>query len=311
MRILRDGKEAWSGELLSGEANMCHSIANLEQHHFKYPGFRRPGRRAHLFLRRERALLRRGLRDEARRRLRGGGAGLRAAAPQSARCGRARSDYIRRSPLELLPANSQVTRTGMTDLHRNLVAGEWIEGEDATDDINPSNTDEVVGRYARGSKADAERAIAAAKAAFPAWSRSGVQQRYEILKKASDEILARKEELGPAACPRGGQDAGRGHRRDGPRRADLRVLRRRGAAARRRARAERAAGRRGDDRARAGRRRRPHHAVELPDRHPGLEARAGARLRQHGGDEARRPCARLRLGARRHPRPRRPAEGRA
>jgi len=84
----------------------------------------------------------------------------------------------------------------MTDLHRNLVAGEWIEGEDATDDINPSNTDEVVGRYARGSKADAERAIAAAKAAFPAWSKSGVQQRYEILKKASDEILARKDELG-------------------------------------------------------------------------------------------------------------------
>ena len=84
----------------------------------------------------------------------------------------------------------------MTDLHRNLVAGEWVEGEDATDDINPSNTDEVVGRYARGSKADAERAVAAAKAAFPAWSRSGVQQRYEILKKASDEILARKEELG-------------------------------------------------------------------------------------------------------------------
>ena len=84
----------------------------------------------------------------------------------------------------------------MTDLHRNLIAGEWIESEDATDDINPSNTDEVVGHYARGSKADAERAIAAAKAAFPAWSRSGIQQRYEILKKASDEILARKEELG-------------------------------------------------------------------------------------------------------------------
>ncbi len=84
----------------------------------------------------------------------------------------------------------------MTDLHRNLIAGEWIESGDATDDINPSNTDEVVGRYARGSKADAEQAIAAAKAAFPAWSRSGVQQRYEILKKASDEILARKDELG-------------------------------------------------------------------------------------------------------------------
>ncbi len=43
IRVSRNGAELWSGELLSGEANMCHSIANLEQHHFKYPGFRRPG----------------------------------------------------------------------------------------------------------------------------------------------------------------------------------------------------------------------------------------------------------------------------
>jgi hypothetical protein len=43
IRIRRDDEELWHGELLSGEANMCHSIANLEQHHFKYERFRRPG----------------------------------------------------------------------------------------------------------------------------------------------------------------------------------------------------------------------------------------------------------------------------
>lgn len=43
IRVERNGGVAWSGELLSGEANMCHSIANLEHHHFKYAGFRRPG----------------------------------------------------------------------------------------------------------------------------------------------------------------------------------------------------------------------------------------------------------------------------
>lgn len=43
IRIRRDGEAVWEGELLSGEANMCHSITNLEQHHFKYAGFRRPG----------------------------------------------------------------------------------------------------------------------------------------------------------------------------------------------------------------------------------------------------------------------------
>ena len=43
IRIVRNGADAWRGELISGEANMCHSIANLEQHHFKYARFRRPG----------------------------------------------------------------------------------------------------------------------------------------------------------------------------------------------------------------------------------------------------------------------------
>lgn len=43
IRIWRDGAVAWAGELLSGEANMCHSFANLEHHHFKYANFRRPG----------------------------------------------------------------------------------------------------------------------------------------------------------------------------------------------------------------------------------------------------------------------------
>ena len=43
VRVIRDGADLWQGELISGDANMCHSIANLEQHHFKYAGFRRPG----------------------------------------------------------------------------------------------------------------------------------------------------------------------------------------------------------------------------------------------------------------------------
>jgi hypothetical protein len=42
-RILRDGKPIWEKPFLSGEANMSHSIANLEHHHFKYDLFRRPG----------------------------------------------------------------------------------------------------------------------------------------------------------------------------------------------------------------------------------------------------------------------------
>lgn len=80
-------------------------------------------------------------------------------------------------------------------LHRNLIAGEWVGGVGA-ENINPSNTNDIVGEYARGSADDANNAIAAAKAAFPAWSRSGILERHAILRKAADEIAARKDEIG-------------------------------------------------------------------------------------------------------------------
>jgi alpha-ketoglutaric semialdehyde dehydrogenase len=80
-------------------------------------------------------------------------------------------------------------------IHQNLIAGEWV-GSDAVRNINPSNTDDVVGEYARASVEDTKAAISAAKAAFPAWSRSGILERHAILRKTADEILARKDELG-------------------------------------------------------------------------------------------------------------------
>jgi alpha-ketoglutaric semialdehyde dehydrogenase len=79
---------------------------------------------------------------------------------------------------------------------KNFIAGDWVGAAQAAEDINPSNTRDVVGVYARADADDAKRAIAAAKRAFPAWSRSGIQQRHDILKKVGDEILARKDELG-------------------------------------------------------------------------------------------------------------------
>jgi hypothetical protein len=42
-RIRRNGATVWEKPFLSGEANMCHSLSNLECHHFKYALFRRPG----------------------------------------------------------------------------------------------------------------------------------------------------------------------------------------------------------------------------------------------------------------------------
>ena len=78
----------------------------------------------------------------------------------------------------------------------NFIAGEWLRATQAAEDINPSNTADVVGLFARADAKATGEAIEAAREVFPAWSRSGIQQRHDILKRIGDEILARKDELG-------------------------------------------------------------------------------------------------------------------
>jgi alpha-ketoglutaric semialdehyde dehydrogenase len=78
----------------------------------------------------------------------------------------------------------------------NLIDGRPIDSTEHVPDINPSNIGDVVGEFARGTTADIEQAIAAARQAFRKWSRSTPQERFDVLDRAGTEILARKEELG-------------------------------------------------------------------------------------------------------------------
>lgn len=80
--------------------------------------------------------------------------------------------------------------------HANFIAGEWVESTDVTHNINPSDTADVVGLYCRADESQVKTAIAAARAAFPAWSRSPPQLRADMLDKIGNEILARRVELG-------------------------------------------------------------------------------------------------------------------
>ncbi len=43
IRILRNGTPLWEKSIRTGEDNMCHSLTNLEHHHFKFIGHRQPG----------------------------------------------------------------------------------------------------------------------------------------------------------------------------------------------------------------------------------------------------------------------------
>ena len=84
----------------------------------------------------------------------------------------------------------------MATAFSNLIDGRSVDSADRLPDINPSNVEDVVGDFARASAADAELAIASARAAFQKWSRTTPQERFDVLDRAGTEILARKEELG-------------------------------------------------------------------------------------------------------------------
>jgi acyl-CoA reductase-like NAD-dependent aldehyde dehydrogenase len=78
----------------------------------------------------------------------------------------------------------------------HFIDGKWRTGTTGKPDINPSDLSDVVDEFVEGGKAEAEEAIAAAKAAFPAWANASPQVRADVLDKAGTEILNRREELG-------------------------------------------------------------------------------------------------------------------
>ena len=81
-------------------------------------------------------------------------------------------------------------------MFQNYIGGEWIDGGRAQANINPSDTDDIIGQYAVADRDQATAAIAAAAAAFGQWSRTTPQQRADVLDRVGSEILARQAELG-------------------------------------------------------------------------------------------------------------------
>ena len=160
-------------------------------------------------------------------------------------------------------------------VHHNFIDGSWLEGSSVTRNINPSNTDDVVGEYTQADTAQAQAAIAAAKAAFPGWRAATPQQRADALDRIGTEILARKDELGRLLSREEGKTLPEGIGEAGRAGPDLQVLRRPGAGALGRSGAIDPTRHHGRGHPRALGRGRPDHALELPDRDPGLEDRAG------------------------------------
>ena len=76
------------------------------------------------------------------------------------------------------------------------IDGAWVapSGKDTLDVIN-STTEEVMATIPAGDATDVDRAVKAAKAAFPAWSQTSVQERAKFLTRINEGLSARADEV--------------------------------------------------------------------------------------------------------------------
>ncbi len=82
-------------------------------------------------------------------------------------------------------------------VYKNFINGEWVEpkGGHTYDNRNPANTDELVGMFVSSGQADIDAAVDAATEAYKTWRLVPAPKRAEILYRAAELLLQRKEEL--------------------------------------------------------------------------------------------------------------------
>jgi 1-pyrroline-5-carboxylate dehydrogenase len=92
-------------------------------------------------------------------------------------------------------AGVEKVRSMLGQYHPNFVGGRERDGEGTFEKRAPSDGT-LLGTFARGTRVDVQDAIAAAREAFPAWSRRPWQERVEILRRVADRISERQMEFG-------------------------------------------------------------------------------------------------------------------
>ncbi len=91
------------------------------------------------------------------------------------------------------PMLGDVTKTRV---FKNFIDGEWVESStgETFEDRNPADTRDVVGIFQKSGKADVDAAIEAAKRAFAKWRLVPAPRRAEIVYRAAEMLIERKEE---------------------------------------------------------------------------------------------------------------------
>jgi len=81
-------------------------------------------------------------------------------------------------------------------INGSYVNGFWVEGNEHRDNVSPSDTNDIIGSFARASTAVLDDAVAAARSALPAWSMTSPQTRANLLEAVAAAIMTDAEKLG-------------------------------------------------------------------------------------------------------------------
>jgi 1-pyrroline-5-carboxylate dehydrogenase len=88
-------------------------------------------------------------------------------------------------------AAAEKVRAGLGAEHRNYIDGAWVDGDGTFEVRTPIDRDIVLGQFAKGTVADVDRAVAAARAAQPAWAATPWRDRLAIMRRAAELISDR------------------------------------------------------------------------------------------------------------------------
>ncbi len=176
-RIIRDGSVLWEKSFLTGEDNMCHSLYNLESHHFKYGLFCRPGM-AHIHFLGTATL---SFGDNIKTQP---GDIFEISAPEF---GRALKNSLKINQVEIPNVVKLSGKEGRLMLSgKNLIAGQWVVSE-----TTETSQDLDGFKFYQATEAQVDQAAKSARTAFRDYANRSRAERAAFLRLIASEIDAR------------------------------------------------------------------------------------------------------------------------
>jgi RHH-type proline utilization regulon transcriptional repressor/proline dehydrogenase/delta 1-pyrroline-5-carboxylate dehydrogenase len=107
----------------------------------------------------------------------------------------ANTDFSLEASRERMRSAFESVAAGLGRKHPIVIGGKRIADREMVASTNPARPGQVVGHWARATVADADAAVASARAAWPAWAARPASERADILDRAAALIEARRFEL--------------------------------------------------------------------------------------------------------------------